>query len=88
MDGFCGSWEEGFSIGMPRERLCGGLYGLEVLMNGLLKPFKLCTMGATTAVRLRDGESKGVTGAKGRGSLPVAPLLSPLLFTICLEALV
>ena len=71
------------SIECP-ERLCGGLCGLWVLMNGLLKLFKLCTMVQLRKSRLRDGESKefGVKVGVHQGSV-----LSPLLFTIVLEAL-
>ena len=42
MVGFCGSGSR-LSIECP-ERMCGGLCGLWVLMNRLLKLFKLCTM--------------------------------------------
>ena len=50
MYGLCGSGE-GFRIECP-ERLCGGLYaGLWMLMNELLKLFKLCTV-----VQLRQSD--------------------------------
>ena len=70
---------------VPREIvLMVGFAGCGVLMNGLLKLFKVMYDGATTAVTLRDGESKEF-GIKVR--VHQDSVLSPLLFTIVLEAL-
>ena len=82
MDGFCGP-REGFPIECP-ERLCGRALRVVGVDEWIVKAIQAMYDGATTAVRLRDGESKefGVKVGVHQGSV-----LSPLLFTIVLEAL-
>ena len=82
MDGFCGLVEKAFNR-MPREIVWWALRVVGV-DEWIVKAIQVMYDGATTAVRLRDRESKEF---RVKVEVHQGSVLNPLLFTIVLEAL-